>query len=239
VPAIIGVIVLVVFVVLITWLQDQKQSRRTRHLRRQAEILGLTYSESSRPQLLEQARRFLLFAQGHKGSARNVMSGTRAVPGSETEEVVVEVFEYTFSAPFGRYIESWRQSVVRLTDRSLELPSFSVTPEAVFEIMIRNARDPELRERLAGTAGISLREHPDFTKRMHLQGPARKAIRTLFSDDLVAFFEAHADLCCEGSGPYLILYRFNKLVSPKRTSEILDEVLQVSSIVDRSRQEGE
>ncbi len=237
-PAIIGVIAVVVFIVLITWLQDQKQSRRIRQLRRQAEILGLTYSESSGPRLLEQTYRFLLFAQGRKGSARSVMRGTRPMQGLETEEVEVEIFEYTFSAPFGRYTESWRQSVIRLTGTGLELPSFSLTPERVFETMLRNARDPKLRERLAGTAGISLREHPDFTALMHLQGPARKAIRALFSDDLVAFFEAHSDLCCEGSGPYLIFYRFETLVSPKKTGEFLKEALQVYSFVEVSRPES-
>lgn len=238
-PAIIGVIALVVFVVLITWLQDQKQVRRTRQLGRQAEILGLTYSESSGPRLLEQTGSFLLFAQGQKGSARNVVRGTHPMPGLTTGEVNVEVFEYTFSAPFGRYTESWRQSVIRLTDTNLNLPSFSLTPEPIFETMVRNARDPELRERLAGTAGISLREHPDFTEHMHLQGPARKAIRALFNDELVAFFEAHADLCCEAGGPYLIFYRFDKLVSPKKTSKFLNEALQVSSIVGRSKRESE
>jgi hypothetical protein len=239
VPAIIGVIAVVVFVVLITWLQDQKQSRRTRQLSRQAEILGLTYSESGGPRLLEQTYRFLLFAQGRRGSARNVLRGTRPVPGLKTEKVDVEIFEYTFSAPFGRYTESWRQSVIRLTDTSLDLPSFSLTPEPVFETMVHNARDPELRERLAGTAGISLREHPDFTRHMHLQGPARKAIRALFNDELIAFFEAHTDLCCEGSGPYLIFYRFEKLVSPKKTTEFLDEVLQVYSTINKSGRESE
>jgi len=239
VPLIIGVIAVVVFVVLVGWLQDQRQSRRTRQLSRHAEILGLTYSESSGPRLLEQMYRFLLFAQGRTGSARNAMRGTRPMPGMETEEVDVEVFEYTFSAPFGRYTESWRQSVIRLTDKSLDLPSFSLTPEPVFETMVNNARDPELRERLAGTAGISLKEHPDFTKRMHLQGRARKAIRALFSNDLVVFFEAHADLCCEGSGPYLIFYRFDRLVSPKKTGEFLDEALQVYSIINKSGRESE
>jgi len=239
VPAIIGVIAVVVFVMLISWLQDQKQSRRTRQLSQQAEILGLTYSKSSGPRLLEQTYRFLLFAQGREGSACHVMRGTRPTPGLEKEQVDVELFEYAFSAPFGRYTESWRQSVIRLTDRSLDLPSYSLTPEPVFETMIHNARDPELRERLAGTAGISLRDHPDFTERMHLQGPARKAVRALFSDDLVAFFEARADLCCEGSGPYLIFYRFEKLVSPKKTTEFLNEALQVYSIISASKRESE
>ncbi|MCJ7549120.1 MAG: hypothetical protein MUQ30_05520 [Anaerolineae bacterium] len=238
-PVIIGVIAVVVFILLITWLQDQKQSRRTRQLRRQAEILGLTYAESSGPRLLEQTYRFLLFAQGRTGSARNVIRGTRPTPGPETEKVDVEVFEYTFSAPLGRYTESWRQSVIRLTDTSLDLPSFSLMPEPVFETMVKNARDRELRERLVGTAGISFREHPDFTERMHLHGTARKAVQALFSDDLVAFFKAHTDLCCEGSGPYLIIYRFDRLISPKNTDEILNEALQVYGAVKESGQASE
>jgi hypothetical protein len=239
VPVIIGSIAVVVFVVLITWLQDQKRSRRTRQLCRQAEILGLTYSENSGPRLLEQTGRFLLFAQGRRGSAHNVLRGTRRVPGLSAEEVHIEIFEYTFSAPFGRYTESWRQSVIRLTDTSLDLPSFSLTPEPVFETMVRNARDPELRERLAGTAGISLKERPDFTEHTHLQGPARKAIQALFSNDLIAFFEAHTDLCCEGSGPYLIFYRFDRLTSPKKTGNSLDEALQAYSVIKKGRRESE
>ncbi len=238
-PVIIGVIAVVVSVLLIAWLQDQKQSRRNRQLRQQAESLGLTYSESSGPRLLEQTYRFLLFAQGRTGSARNVMRGTRPMPGSESQGVDVEIFEYTFSAPLGRYTESWRQSVIRLTDTSLELPSFSLTPEPVFETMLTNARDPDLRERLAGTAGISFREHPGFTERMHLQGPVRKAVRALFGDDLVAFFEAHPDLCCESSGPYLIFYRFDTLISPQNTGGFLDEASDVYSVIKETGRDFE
>lgn len=237
VPLILGVLAIVVVVILIGWLQDQKLAGRTRQLRRQAEELGLTYSESSGPRLLEQTYRFLLFAQGRRGSARNVMSGTRPGPGAQP--VNVEIFEYTFSVPFGRYTESWKQSVIRLTDTDLDLPSFSLTPEVVFETMVDNARDPELRERLVGMAGISFREHPDFTDRMHLQGPQRKAIRALFSKPLVTFCETHTDLCFEASGPYLIFYRFEKLVSPKKTGEFLNEALDIYNIIKVSSREDE
>ena len=228
-PLLVAAVVIVAAVLLIGWLQDQKLLRRGRQLQRQAEALGYTYGEKGDARLTDQAGRFLLFTQGRSGSATNLLRGTRTA-GSDTE-TVAELFDYTFSEPLGRYDRNWQQSVVRLTDDSLDLPPFSVMPDPVLDAMLEHARDPQLTERLAGTAGIRFRDHPEFTKQMHLQSRDRRATRALFGPDLIAFFEDHPDLSLEAAGPYLLLYRFETLFGPKDTAALLDEALTIHDLI--------
>ena len=43
----------------------------------------------------------------------------------------------------------------------------------------------------AGFDDINFTKHPDFSKRFHLSGNNKKAIRTLFNSELIYFFESH------------------------------------------------
>jgi hypothetical protein len=194
-----------------------RERGRIRQLEKQAEALGFSFSKEGDARIYDQAHRFVLFSQGRTGKMRNLMQGQWEAPGDGAagETVDIALFEYIFTTPYGRYTELWRQTVLRIHDEELDLPTFSITPEPIFNAMLENAREPELRERLVGTAGLDFKEHPTFEEAMHVQGPDRTAIRPLFSDAVIALYEEAEVLCTEGSGPYLLIYRYDNLIAPK------------------------
>lgn len=220
---IVGGVILVVLVV--GWIQNLRLKHHTRQLARVAEVLGFAFSEEGDPKLYGQAHRFLLFSQGRTGKIKNLMQGRRPVPGKPGDTVDVAVFEYTFTTPYGRYVENWRQTVVRIHDPEMDLPTFSLTPEAIFNAMLENAKDPDLRERLVGTAGLSFPQHPDFEEATHVQGPDRMALRPLFTEDVIAYFEDFNVVCTEASGPYLLFYRYDNLLKPEEVPAFLERAM--------------
>jgi len=227
VPLLIAVVLVVAVMLLIGWLRDHKVLQRARRLQQQAEALGYAYLEKGDARLAQNAGRFLLFTQGREGSAANLLR--RATEAGTAP--VAELFDYTFLVSFGRYDRAWQQSVVRLTDASLDLPPFSLVPEAVLDAMLEHARDPDLRERLIGTAGIRFRDHPQFAKQMSLQSPDRRSTRALFGADLIAYLEDRPDLCLEAAGPNLLLYRFDTLLPPEDSPTFLDEALTIHALI--------
>ena len=57
----------------------------------------------------------------------------------------------------------------------------------------------------AGFDDINFLEHPDFSKRFHLSGNKKTAIRKLFTPDLIFFFESHPVFHLESNGSHLLI----------------------------------
>ena len=232
-PLIIAIGAVLLLALIVNWLQDRAEQRRKGRLKDQADAIGFRYSEEGDPRLLNQTAGFLLFAQGVTRQTRNAMLGEQASPPSEgttgtpgRAAADVAISEYVFSVPAGRFMQNWRQTVVRLSSPSLSLPSFAVMPHAVFDALAAGARDKEMREQLVGSAGIVFNDHPKFKSQSHVMGFDRQQIRNLLSDDLIAFYEAHPSLCTEGGDTTLIFYIFDEMITAEDVPTFLSEALE-------------
>ena len=180
--------------------------------------------------MLRNVSHFLLFSQGRSGDVLNVLEGEETRNGIT---VAIALFDYVFSMPMGRYTRHWRQTVLRLASTDLELPGFGVMPESIFERMVAHIQDRSTRELLQGSAGISFRGHPNFNQMMHVQGPNRAQVRELFDEQLLRFFEGgdgappHYNLCVEGAGDTLLVYRYDREVDPEDLRAFLDMAFEV------------
>ncbi|MGC9521960.1 MAG: hypothetical protein ACP5HG_08785 [Anaerolineae bacterium] len=231
-PILIAFAAIIIVVVLISGLQTLRARVRTRRLRRAAESLGFRFTEEGDPQLLHRTAGLLLFSMGQTGEMANVMRGQMPdLPGRPD----VAIFEYTFSAPLGRFIESWRQTVVRFSSDALGLPYFSLLPEPVFDQMAANARTSEMKERLMGTAGVRFPDHPEFAGQVHVLAEDDAQVRALLDDATRAAYRAHPGLCVEGIDRILCCYRYDELASPADVAERLEEAAEIYRHLVRSR----
>jgi hypothetical protein len=231
-PLLIGVGVLLLFVLLVNGVQDLKDKRRNASLRRQAEAMGFTYSEDGDPRLLALPAGFLLFAQGVPSGTKNAIQRPWSAPteaGYAAPELAV--FEYGFNVRFGRYLQNWRQTVVRISSDTLTLPAFSVMPQRVFEALATRARDPELREMVLGSPQIKLPQYPSFAERTHIHGYDRLAVQALFDDPLVALFDSNATLCLEASGSVVVLYAFDKVAKADELPGLVTQANEVLAML--------
>ncbi len=228
-------------VLILNWVQTLRLKRHTAKLRAQAQNLGLQFSEEwspsneteeDAPQVFKRMSQFLLFSQGRTRKIKNVMWGRRPTTGMDciAEPMLdVAMFEFTFTTPLGKYVENWRHTVVLLTDEALSLPTFLLAPEPIFDAMLKNARDHELRERLEGSAGVSIKGHTAFNEATHIHAEDRPAVRSLFSEELVAFYEEDNVICTEGRGTDLAFYRYDDLLKPEDIEGFLAHALDAYS----------
>lgn len=231
-PILIGVGVLLLIVLSINGFHELKERRRKGRLRKQAEVMGFSFAAEGDSRLLELPADFLLFAQGMPVAPKNALQRPWAPPAEDgrlTPELAL--FEYTFNVRFGRYLQSWRQTVVRLQAQDISLPSFSVMPQRAFEALATRARDPELREKVLGTAQIKLPAYPSFTERTHIHGYDRLAVQSLFGDDLVAVFDNDTTLCLEASGSVMVLYTFDKVATAEELPALVDQATRIYELL--------
>ncbi len=204
----IGIVVFVVVVVL-NYYQQQKRMEEMRAL---AQTKGYRYTqEGAAPE--GALGDFALFSQGHARKASNVLS-------TEAEGAAATIMDYRYESGYGRNRHVAVQSVLHLESNRLDLPSFVLRPEGVFQ---------KLGD-LLGQQDIDFEGQPGFSAAYVLQGPSEAQIRSLFSSEKLAFFARRPGLCIEGQGRRLLYYRAKALVAPAAIPPFLQEGLAVLSL---------
>jgi hypothetical protein len=231
---IIGVAALIVIVLIIGWLQDNKERQRIARVRREAERLELEFREEGDPGVLRETVPFLLFYQGTSSAIRNVMLAERRVGHEDGPDLAA--FEYAFYVPYGRHVQCWRQTVIQLISTSLFLPDFSAMPHPVFEALATKARDEKVRELALTTPRVSFDDRPEFAEQTLVHGSDRERVRALFSDALIRYFKDRPGLCVEAGERVLILYRFDDLKPADGLAGFLDDAYELHRLLKEASQ---
>jgi len=92
------------------------------------------------------------------------------------------------------------------------IPVFTLDRETLFDKVYA----------LAGFSDINFELHPDFSKRFHLVGEDRDAIKNLFNDDVIHFFESNPYYHIESNGNSLLIFSKQRLASTKEIKALLD-----------------
>jgi len=79
-------------------------------------------------------------------------------------------------------------------------------------------------------SALSFDRFPSFSSSYLLRGEDEPAVRELFSDNRVVFFENRRGLCVEGGDDWLIVYRSRRRVRPQQVSAFLDETFEVHGV---------
>lgn len=189
------------------------EKKRSEALRLVANELGLTYSNDGnglQDLFAPFERSFHLFSQGRPNKLRNLMQG-------EIGEVKVDIFDYSYTIRSGRTSRTVAQTVIhfRLTQDSL--PAFSLRPEHIWH-------------EVGGWFGyqdIDFDSHPKFSRNYLLRGEDETAVRHLFSEPILNFYEQIPELCTEGRGHTLLIYRSGVRVGPEGMGSFLNEARDV------------
>jgi hypothetical protein len=71
---------------------------------------------------------------------------------------------------------------------------------------------------------------PSFSSSYLLRGESEPAVRELFTDNLLMFFENRRGLSVEGGDDWLIVYLSRRRVRPQQVSAFLDETFEVRGV---------
>ena len=130
------------------------------------------------------------------------------------------VFGYSYSTGFGKNRRTTRQSVVLIESETLNLPPFDMRPE-------------HLLHKIGGAFGYQDIDFPGqerFSKKYLLRGRDEAAIRSLFTDEVLAYFTSNLDLSVEGRRGALIGYKGGKRMSPDGFRQVISQANRISKL---------
>jgi hypothetical protein len=172
--------------------------------------LKLKFNPKGHQELHESLKRFHLATLGSDSTMTNLMYGQR--DGTD-----IAVFEYEYTCARNNTL---RQTVIWMQRRGTRLTEFALRPD-------------DMWEQIGGWSGhgdINFDSHPDFSREYLLRGDNESAIRELFTDDVLNFYETHPELITEGEGNKLLFYREGSVVPPFGIPAFLEEALTVLSL---------
>jgi len=88
---------------------------------------------------------------------------------------------------------------------------------------------------LAGLDDINFKQYPDFSKRFHLSGNDTKAIRKLFTPELLYFFESHPYFHVESNGNTLLVKGKDRLSSLQEVKLMLSFAEDLTELLKKEK----
>jgi hypothetical protein len=218
-PCVIFVVIagLIVFFIYYSYRQEKQ---RTADLQRVAEELGFEFLPKDDGSFLSKRGGFHLFSQGHSKRLSNLMRG-------KTKNLAVAIFDYKYTTGSGKNSHTWIQTVAAFQVDSPPFPTFSLRPESVWDKI----------GAWMGYKDIDFPHAPIFSKNYLLRGSDETAIRALFTDQALFFFEANQGLSVEGDQDWLLVYRPNNRAKPDAMRALLEEGLRVLDQLHPARDE--
>jgi hypothetical protein len=188
-----------------------RERKRAQAMKEAAVELGLTYSPRDDGRLFARLSHFYLFAQG--GDAGQIVSLMHGEAGG----IEATILEYQYSVGSNEGRQTYCQTVICFDSPELALVRFSVSPKKFFHGIVA----------LFGKGGITLDEHPTFSRNYALFGDDENAVRTLFQGRVVEYFEDHPGISVEGEGSLVLFYRASTRVKPQDLRFFLTEGFNV------------
>ena len=112
------------------------------------------------------------------------------------------------------------QTVIAFHAPELCLPAFSLRPK-------------KTHDKIAtwfGYREITFAGYPGFRQHYLLRGSDEAAIRKLFDEEVVAFFDGYVGVSVEGNDSLLIFYRADERVPPERLHAFLEDGFRILAL---------
>jgi len=184
--------------------------RRGEDLRTFARQRGLTFSARADSNADEEFRDFLLFSDNSDKQLSNVIRG-------EVDGAYVMMFDYRSTTGVGQSASTRSQSVISMRSLSFNPPAFEMYPK-------------DISRRVLGVLskkGIDFPYRRGFSESYVLIGEDENAVRRVFSDTALSYFENHPGLTVEVKGGRLLYYRNGKIIRPDDARSFLQQGLEI------------
>ena len=208
-----GVIALSVFLYKRQW-----EKERTRQLQMTAAQLRWTFVEEAALNVFPALERFEFFNRGRYQRIKNMLYG-------EASGIKAVVFDFVYVLGSGKNSRTCAQTMVYLEPGNISLPYFS----------LRSERFAHKIWAAFGYQDIDFGNRPTFNSQYLLRGPDEQAIRNMFNDSLLSFYEMNPGTCTDGGGNRLFVYRENYRCEPQQIQPFIGLALSVLNLLPHYR----
>ena len=199
-------------VVAIVWAY-RVEKKRTEDLQGLANELGLPFFPTGDDSLVTALSGLHLFSQGRSKKIKNMIHG-------DTDEVDLGIFDYQYTTGSGKNSHTYKQTVVCFRSPQLSLPHFEMRPQSFFHSI----------GKAFGYQDIDFDTHPVFSKSFVLRGDDEDAVRTLFTPEVLSFFEAKTGMSVEAQGEFLLFYRGSQRTKPPEIRALMTEGFDIFAL---------
>lgn len=194
-----------------------KNQRRLKQIKADLEQQG--YSISNGPRDIDRLNSFAISQLGNYG---NITSSINF----QMNGALVNLFDY-MSGTYRRknLTDMHTQTGLFFEAERLNLPAFLLRPKKLASKIKATTDQPD----------IDLTRHPAFSNSFALQGSDMERIQALFSGEVLDFLAQKPELCVEGQGQQLLVYRCHKVVSAKELTSFLEEGQAVYNLLANNK----
>lgn len=125
-------------------------------------------------------------------------------------------FDLVHDITTGRNSYRARQTVFALNSKALELPEFDLKPEGFLDSIT--------------TSDIDFQHRPDFSKKFFLTGNNTNAVRQIFSEPILDFYENVFPFHTTGGGSYIFIYLDENRIEPSQMNNWLQMLSHLGNL---------
>ncbi len=211
---IIVILVFIAFIVLIGLLTRNDNKKRKKKMEQIALTLGLSYIDKAQDSFLSPLKTIKIFNEGHSRKAYNLMQWKK-------QDINCSIFDYRYTSGSGQNTATYSQSVFLAQTDKLNITKFSMTPESIFN---------KIGDKLTKN-DIDFDRYTNFSKKYHLKGKDEDAVRKVFTDEILQFFEHRKErVSIEAEGDKIVIYTRSKDIDPKDLAAFKDEALKIVNL---------
>ena len=194
-PAIIIIVGMTLIIGVIVYLVRQYEQKRA------AELAEFFREFSFRPVEQMPIPDLRVTSKGHSRKVRNCFSGRAG-------GLNLSIFDYRYTVGGGKNQHTY-QFTMAMTETNL--PVFQLYKEGVFQ---------KIADKFSKT-DIDFEGYPIFSDKYVLKGDEEQPVRTLFSPEVLLFFETN-EWCAESNGSQLAVWKHNRRIKPEHMNEFLN-----------------
>ena len=195
------------------YINKKMEKRRTEAWRQAADEMGFAFDPKPGKAFLSRFPAFNLLSQGSSRTVKNLIQGKAL--GLE-----LDIFDYAYTTGSGKNRHTWLQTVLAFEIDGSELPTFSLRPESIIHKI----------GQWFGYQDIDFESHPRFSRKYLLRGQREDAIRELFQDHVLEYYESSPGCCTEGSGNRLLYYRASQRIAPANVRAFMEDGFRVLAL---------
>lgn len=207
----VGIVAIIAIILIATYYYEKK---RTESFAEAAENMGLSFEPAGDPSLIVTLGSFQLFQSGRSKRVKNMIFG-------DSGDVSLGVFDYQYTTGHGKHSKTTSQTVLYVESKILRSPDFALCPKNFFHSIAG----------LFGYQDINFDSHVVFSSNYLLRGSNEDAIRQIFQQPVLDFFESNLGLTVEASDGHLLFFRAGRRINADEISQLMSDGLQVHSVL--------